>query len=300
MSQPGGHDRWMRTLRFLVGQFRESRSKRRFVRGLLLGTRGGNLTVNSPDGTSLSVRVSGQGPAVVLVHGALDGMNAFAFVEPALVQGATVWTYDRRGRGGSDDGNSDFAIQREVDDLRAVVGATGDTPHVVGHSYGAVVAMLAALDGVPMRSLVLYEPPMNGDQIPQEIVDEVAQQVASGDRDQAVRTMAGRLAGVSDDELAVALSVPPVRKVLRDGTRSIVRELRALQGVEWSELPIRGIDTLVLQGGRRSSPAYPTDEQAASLARTSVSADLPGQGHLAHTFAPDAFLEIVQPFLAAH
>lgn len=289
----------MRTLRFLVDQFRRSASRRRFVRGLLLGAKGGNRVVTSVDGTALSSRVSGRGPALVLVHGTLDGMNSFAFLEAALAERATVWTYDRRGRGGSGDGSREYAIECEVDDLRAVVEATGETPHVIAHSYGAVLAILAALDGVPMRSLVLYEPPINGDQIPQPIIDEVADHVASGRRDEAIRAMAGRLAGVSDDELAIALSIPPVRKVLRDGTRSVVREIRALPDLNLSALPIRDVDTLVLQGQRRSSTAYPTDEQAASIAATTSTAELAGQGHLAHTFAPDAVLNVIEPFLAA-
>lgn len=290
----------MRALRFLIGQLRRSASKRRFLHGLLLGARGGNRVVVSADGTALSARVSGRGPALVLVHGSLDGMSSFAFVEPALAERATVWTYDRRGRGGSDDSGREHAMEREVDDLRAVVAATGGTPHVIAHSYGAVLAILAALDGVPMRSLVLYEPPVNGDRIPRPVVDEVAAHVAAGRRDEAIRTMAGRLAGVSDDELAVALSVPPVRKVLRDGTRSVVRELSALRDVDLSGLPIRGVDTLVLRGQRRGSAAYPDDQQAASIAETVSIAELAGQGHLAHTFAPDAVLEVVEPFLAAH
>lgn len=290
----------MRALRFLVVQLRRSGSKRHFLRGLLLGAKGGDRVVTSVDGTTLSVRVSGRSPALVLVHGTLAGMSSFAFVEPALAERATVWTYDRRGRGGSGDSGAEHAIEREVDDLRAVVAATGEAPHVVAHSYGAVVAILAALDGVPMRSLVLYEPPVNGHQIPRPVIDEIADHVAAGRRDEAIRAMAGRLAGVSDHELAVALSVPPVRKVLRDGTRSAERELRALLDVDLSGLPIRGVDTLVLQGGRRSSAAYPTDQQAASIAETVTIAELAGQGHLAHTFAPDAVLEVVEPFLAAH
>ena len=290
----------MRALRFLLDQLRQSADKRRFVRGLLLGAKGGDRVVLAPDGTTLSVRVSGRGPALVLVHGTLDGMSSFAFVEAALTDRATVWTYDRRGRGGSDDSGREYAVEREIEDLRAVVEATGGRPHVIAHSYGAVLAILAALDGVQMRSLVLYEPPINGDRIPRPIIDEVADHVAAGRRDAAIRTMAGRLAGVSDHELAIALAIPPVRRVLRDGTRSVVREINALRDVDLSGLPIRGVDTLVLQGQRRSSASYPTDEQAASIAETISTAELAGQGHLAHTFAPDAVLEVIEPFLDSH
>ena len=290
----------MDALRFLVRSFRSAPSKRQFVRSLALGSKGGNRTVTSADGVELSVRVSGDGPPLVLVHGVLDGMNSFAFVEPALTERFTVWTYDRRGRGGSGDADGLHTLQHDAADLRAVVEAAGEPAHVLGHSYGATTAMRAALDGVPMRSLVLYEPPINGGVIADATLDEIERLIDAGERDDAIRLMAGELAGVSDDELAVALGVPPVKKTLRDGTRTVVREVRAVQTHDWFELPIRDIPTLLLRGERRSSPAYPNDEQVGLIATDIVEADLPGQGHLAHTFAPNDLLDAVVPFFDRH
>jgi pimeloyl-ACP methyl ester carboxylesterase len=157
--------------------------------------------------------------------------------------------------------------------------------------------MRAALDGVPMRSLVLYEPPLNGEAIPDATVEEIERLVAAERPDDVIRVMAGDLAGLSDEELSIALAVPPVRKALRDGTRTIVRELRTVQVHRWFELPIRGIPTLLLQGERHSSPAYPADDQVSQIAEDVTLATIDGQGHLAATFAPQQFLGAVEPFL---
>jgi pimeloyl-ACP methyl ester carboxylesterase len=160
--------------------------------------------------------------------------------------------------------------------------------------------MRAALDGVPMRSLVLYEPPVNGERVPDATIEEIDRLVADEHLDDAIRVMARDLAGVREEEISVALGVPPVRKALRGGTRTIVRELRTVQSHRWFELPIRGIPTLLLQGERRSSPAYPAEEQASQLADDLAVVTLGGQGHFAITFAPHDFVDAVEPFLEGH
>ena len=289
----------MSVVRFLVGQFRGAPSKRSFLRSLRLGSQGGSDEVRSADGTAISMRRSGTGPALVMVHGTLDGMGAWAFVEPPFGQEFTVSVYDRRGRGGSGD-TDPWSIEREVDDLAAVVAATGGPTHVVAHSFGAVIAMRACLAGVPMRSLVLYEPPMNGDAISQARLEEIGQLVEREDFDTAIRTMAQQLAGVSDDEIAVALSVPPVRKALRDGVRTAPREIEALRSLEWGGLPIRGTPVLLVHGGLTDVAAYPRPDQTESIAADIEIVEIPGQRHLAHTFAPSSFVTPVAGFLRRH
>ncbi len=136
----------MGVMQFVVQLLKEAPDKRLLLRSLAFGNRGGNREVASADGTSLSVRVGGTGPSVVLVHGTLDGIGAFSMVELPLQVRYQTWVYDRRGRGDSGDATvASFA--REIDDLRAVIAATGHLPHVVAHSYGAVVALQARLRG---------------------------------------------------------------------------------------------------------------------------------------------------------
>ena len=279
----------------LLRLFREAPNKRRFIRSLALGSKGGNQTAISADGTELSLRRSGSGSPMVLVHGTLDGMNTFSMVEPALAEHHEVTVYDRRGRGGSSDG-SEYDLEREVDDLEAVLSTYERPAHVIAHSFGAVVAMKAALRGTQMASLVLYEPPMNGDRIPNDVAAAIEAAVEDGRPDDAIRLMASDLAGVSDAEVQIALAVPPVRKMLRDGTTTAPRELRALGTLSWDELPISDVPVRFLCGEHSDAPAYPDTGQFSVVSPRADVVTLAGQTHLAHSMDPNRFVEKVLDF----
>ncbi len=284
--------------RFLARMFRTAPSKRRLLKALALGNKRGDRRVTSADGTTLSVRKTGNGTPVVVVHGALDGIGAFSVLEVELSDGYAVWVYDRRGRGDSGDAD-DYSLDREVDDLRAVIAATAEPAHVFGHSYGAMIALRARLAGVDMGSLVLYEPPINGDAVDGDRAADVRRLVEAGQFDDAIRTMASGLAGLTEEEIAVGMAVPPVRKRLRDGARVVPREIDAVRSAEWGGLPASGVPTLVLRGERENS-AYPTAEQAAGLAAGAQVVTFPGQGHVAHIFEPWEFVAAVRDFLDRH
>lgn len=279
--------------------FRQAPNKRQLARSLALGGRGGNRTATSGDGTQLSVRQTGSGYPLVLVHGSLDGIGAFSLVELRLAEDHTVWAYDRCGRGGSGD-HSVYALDREVDDLRAVITEAGDVPHVVAHSFGAVIALQAGLRGVPMRSLVVYEPPINGEAIDPKQIAQIQLAVEEGRLDDAIVDMATRLAGITEDELAIAMKVPPIRKSLREGARVVGRELEAICRCDWSALPVGDVPTLVLRGECSGAAVYPTDDQASQIALIGETTALSGQGHLGHVFAPSAFAATVLEFADRH
>jgi pimeloyl-ACP methyl ester carboxylesterase len=285
----------------LVHLFREAPSKRRLVRSLALGARGGDRTVTSADGTSLSVRRSGGGDPVVMVHGTLDGISAFSLVELTIAERHAVWVYDRRGRGGSGDG-ADHSLQREIEDLQAVLDAAGAPAHVVGHSLGALIALAAAASGTAMRSLALYEPPLRQDEIDRGVISEITALVASGDEDRAITMMATELAGASDDELGVVRRIKPVWNRLRDGVRSTPRELEMVCDVRWDafDLPVRDRPVLVIRGDRDHSTAYPRPEDLPRFVTGAEVVTLAGQGHLATSFAPARFAEVVLDFVDRH
>ena len=280
---------------FMMQLFRQAPDKRQLVRSLALGGKGGNGTITSVDGTELSVRQTGEGDPLVLVHGSLDGIGAFSLVELRLAEDSSVWVYDRRGRGDSGD-SEEYSLDREVDDLRAVIAATGAVPHVVAHSFGAVIALQAGLSGVPMRSLVVYEPPVNGEAIDAQQVERIHRAVEEGRIDDAIHDMAQHLAGITDDELAVAMKVPPIRKSLRDGARVVDREIEAIRTCDWSALPVTDVPTLILRGERSDAAVYPTADQTARIAVHAEITTLAGQGHLGHVFAPSAFATTVLEF----
>lgn len=288
--------------RFLYGLFRQAPSTRLLLRSLALGSKGGDRTVTSADGTPLSVRCTGEGPPIVCVHGAVDGIGGFALLELELAERHAVWVYDRRGRGGSGDAPSAYAFEREVEDLQAIIAATGETPHVVGHSFGAVVALRAAVDGTPMRSLVLYEPPLHADQISTATLDQIRAAIDRDDLAAALRLMATGLAGAAPQEVDVALSVPPVRTQLFDGVRSVPREVDALRSLIWPEdrLPLTGVPTLVLRGERTTVAAYPSVEQVPRWVADAQDETLPGQDHLAATFGPHDLATRILRFVDGH
>jgi pimeloyl-ACP methyl ester carboxylesterase len=115
-------------------------------------------TVTSADGTSIALERTGTGAPVILVGGAFNDRSTVAALAAALAPDFTAITYDRRGRGGSGNNNHGFDVSREFDDLAAVIDRAGGTASVFGHSSGGVLAIEAALRGLPIQRLAVYEP----------------------------------------------------------------------------------------------------------------------------------------------
>jgi hypothetical protein len=122
--------------------------------------------VDSADGTPIAVERTGRGTPVILIGGASNDRSTVAPLAGTLAPYATAVTYDRRGRGDSGDGRGENAtssrsgsiVDREVEDLAAVIGHVGGSASVFGHSSGAVLALEAAMRGVAIGRLAVYEP----------------------------------------------------------------------------------------------------------------------------------------------
>jgi Alpha/beta hydrolase family len=114
--------------------------------------------VSSSDGTTIAFDRLGAGPPVILVSGASTARAVHEPLAAVLATDFTVFNYDRRGRGDSGD-TPPYEIQREVEDLHAVLGAAGGAAAVFGNSSGAVLALHAAAAGLPITKLALWEPP---------------------------------------------------------------------------------------------------------------------------------------------
>src|SRR6266540_5342672 len=117
-------------------------------------------TLHSSDGTAIAYEIAGHGPALILVDGALchRAMGPSGPLAKLLAERFTVLTYDRRGRGDSGDADP-YSVHREVEDLAALIEAAGGSAHLYGISSGAVLALEATAQGLPVESLALYEPP---------------------------------------------------------------------------------------------------------------------------------------------
>jgi len=115
-------------------------------------------TVRSKDGTEIAFDRLGEGPAVVLVSGGSVDRGSNVPLAERLAERFTVLNYDRRGRGPSGD-TPPYAVEREIEDLEAVIGGAGGSAHVYGSSSGAALAFEAAAAGAPIDRLALWEPP---------------------------------------------------------------------------------------------------------------------------------------------
>jgi pimeloyl-ACP methyl ester carboxylesterase len=115
-------------------------------------------TVRSADGTPIAVDHTGDGPALILVTGALRDRASNGPLAAALASHFTVYNYDRRGRGAS--GNTaPHSAGKEIEDFAAVLGAAGGAAFVYGHSSGAALTLEAAARGLAITRLAVYEPP---------------------------------------------------------------------------------------------------------------------------------------------
>jgi pimeloyl-ACP methyl ester carboxylesterase len=146
----------------------------------------------SKDGTAIAVDRTGHGPALVFVDGAMcyRASGPSGPMAAALAEHFTVFTYDRRGRGDSSD-RGPYDIQREIDDLEAVIREAGGHAVVLGVSSGAALALEAANRGVPITRLAMYEAPFIVDASRPPIGDDFLAQMngalSSGRRGDAVR-----------------------------------------------------------------------------------------------------------------
>src|SRR5689334_25194862 len=149
-------------------------------------------SVISQDGTRIAFDQSGQGPAIILVSGATATRAAAVSLAAALAPDFTVFAYDRRGRGESGD-TAPYAVEREVEDIEALIDAAGGSAFVLGHSSGAVLALEAArLLPTKITKLALYEPPFIVDDsrppAPENFASHLNELVSSGRRGEAAES----------------------------------------------------------------------------------------------------------------
>lgn len=144
-------------------------------------------TVQSADGTTIAYDTAGSGAPLIVVGGALNNRQSPAELVPLLAEGFTVITYDRRGRGESTD-TAPYAVDREIEDLRALAATVDGPVHLYGHSSGAILSLEAAAAGLPVGKIAAYEPPYltAGDGNWQGFAAMVRDLADGGNRDQAV------------------------------------------------------------------------------------------------------------------
>jgi pimeloyl-ACP methyl ester carboxylesterase len=147
-------------------------------------------TVRSMDGTPIAYDRVGEGPAVIIVDGALSTRGGKADLARLLAERFTVYSYDRRGRGDSGD-SQPYAVDREIEDIDTIVDAAGGSASLYGHSSGGCLALDATVElSGKVRKLAMYEAPYNDDPAAQkawgEYLTSLANLLASDRRGDAV------------------------------------------------------------------------------------------------------------------
>ncbi|WP_334627913.1 alpha/beta fold hydrolase [Micromonospora sp. CPCC 205539] len=160
--------------------------------------------MRSADGTPIAYERSGDGPPIILVGGAFNDRNTTRALGAELASDFGVFGYDRRGRGDSGD-TTPYEVRREIEDLAALIAAAGGTAALYGVSSGAILAALAAADGLPVTGLVLFEPPFQVGShvgIREDITARLTERIAADDRDGAVETFLTDSVGLPAEAVA--------------------------------------------------------------------------------------------------
>ncbi|GAA4784872.1 alpha/beta fold hydrolase [Microbacterium gilvum] len=209
--------------------------------------------IHSADGTSLASSVTGAGPTVVIVGGALStAADAAPLAEALVAAGLRVVTWDRRARGESGDA-AGTSPDREAEDLAAVIDGAGGAHSVLGHSSGAVLALHAASLGVPTGHLFLSEPPVHGGAptAPSDLPERLQRLVDAGEREEAVATF--QLEGVGlPQEMVDGFRAAGQLAALAPLAQSTVYDARLVRDVGGPTAAMRavGVPVTILRGAR--------------------------------------------------
>jgi pimeloyl-ACP methyl ester carboxylesterase len=255
----------------------------------------------SPDGTRIACEKTGHGPPLLLVHGGTADHTRWTPVLPALCEHHTCFAMDRRGRGGSTD-KQPYSIEREFEDIAAVIDQIGGPVDVIGHSHGAWCSLEAARRAKSLHRLVLYEPPFRAG-LPiydPATVQTLRDLLAAGDRSGVITMFMRDIVRVPAPQLAAMQRLPAWTGRVA-AAHTIVREIESQETYTFDPQAFATMrtPTLVLLGS--DSPAFfkaAVDKVMAALPNAQL-AVLAGQQHAAMDTGPRVFLDAVLPFLAA-
>jgi pimeloyl-ACP methyl ester carboxylesterase len=259
-------------------------------------------TVTTVSGTPVAYWRYGKGPPLMLVHGAAADHSRWNPVLPALEDRFTVYAIDRRGRGSSGDAD-DFALEREVEDVAAVVDLLGEPVNLLGHSYGGLLALEAALLTPNVRRLVLYDPGIEvaGAEIyPLKVIERMEASLEVGDPAGVVEITMREVAGLPPETVEYMRTLP-VWQARVDAAHTIPRELRAIKSYRLDPKRFESLvtPTLLLSGGNSPAALRKAAEAVDEALSDSHHVVMEGQGHSAMDTGTDLFTAEVLNFLEA-
>jgi pimeloyl-ACP methyl ester carboxylesterase len=262
--------------------------------------------IRSPDGTSIAYDITGEGPALIYVNGAIQhraiSQEATAML-PLLSPQFTVITYDRRGRGESGD-TQPYAVEREIEDLAALIEMAGGRAYVFGESSGAVLALRAALHGLPIGKLACYEPPFMVDPDQPALASDFAARfdrlAGDGRRAEAFAMFMTEAVGLPA-EMSGGIKHDPMWPVLESVTHTIAYDREIMgdtQGGDPATLtPFAAVTvpTLVMAGSESAEHTRNAAKVLADVLPNAQHRVLAGQ---THQFSPAVAGPVIAEFLA--
>ncbi|WP_121749311.1 alpha/beta hydrolase [Streptomyces sp. E2N166] len=252
----------------------------------------------SRDGTRIAYERTGQGPAVVLVSGAMSTGATVAPLAAELSALLDVTVYDRRGRGASGD-TEPYAVEREIEDLAALIEAVGGEVSLYGVSSGGALVLRAAASGLPVRRVAVYEVPYAMDdaaaRAAAEYTDRLAEALGQGRRGDAVELFL-RFTGLGEDMIRGARESP-----MWAGLESVAPSLAYDDAVMGdSRVPRSGLSSvtaplLALAGGASDAWWHGAARAIAEAAPGGTYGTVAGQ---THTVEPGVLAPVLTDFFA--
>lgn len=196
-------------------------------------------SVTSADGTEIAYKQTGNGPPLVLIHGGGGSQSLWNSIQPHLASDATVVVPERRGHGDSGDAE-DYSLEREVDDMCAVINSIDGDPVVFGHSFGGLCALEAA-QKAPVDRLILYEPALLTGEHRHDanLADKMEELIDAGEQRQAIKLYlreAANIDNVKDQPLESFIDLADV----------IIRQNRAIEQYHLNDNLDISVPTLLL------------------------------------------------------
>jgi pimeloyl-ACP methyl ester carboxylesterase len=256
--------------------------------------------VLSADGTRIAFDRLGSGPPLILVVGAFNTRTTTAPLADALQEAFTVLNYDRRGRGDSGD-TAPYAVDREMDDLEALITEAGGAAAVFGYSSGANLALQAAARGLAISELALYEPPFLIDgtshtRPPADLVERLTELIAAGRRGDAVELFQTKVVGIPT-EIVAQLRHAPFRPALEDLAHTLIYEAMILGDFSLSSSLLASIQTpTVVIEGEMSPPVMRA--AAAAVAESLPNGRLRTLAGETHDISPGPTAAVLKQFLS--
>ncbi len=255
--------------------------------------------VASKDGTRIAFARRGNGPPLVLVHGTGVDHSYWDPVIPELERHFTTYAMDRRGRGQSGD-TPPYAIEREFEDVAALVDSIPGKVFLVGHSYGALCSIEAALLTDNIAKIVLNEPPLRTSveaSYPADLQEKFLALLRAGRNEEALLLLY-RGTGMPPAELDLLRSLPSWQARIQ-AAPTIPREVLSVRTFAFDPARFKGLTTPVLfLLGESTDPVYKaaTETLRAALPNSRLVL-LPGQPHDVVVTDPGLFVRDVLRFL---